>query len=281
MKLNLLGKNRDAFHKAKNWKEYKAWRNKTTSLIRSAKKVFFARSVDENKNCSYLWKHVRNLNNQSDDRGLPQEIVIYDIKSCESNDIVNRLNQYFTSISERLNSEHSQEDISFDVTKLNEYIRTKIPENVSFRIPLMKHCELIAIVNALDVTKATGLDGITARILKSAATNVCPTLLNIINISFRTGVFPDSLKLAKILPIHKGGSKSDPSNYRLISILSVLSKIIEKHVTKHLFAYMNKYNVSHKSQSGFRKNHSCNTALINLVDKWLSNMDKGEVNGAI
>ena len=103
---------------------------------------------------------MKNLNNQSDDCGLPQEIVIDDIKSCESNDIVNRLSQYFTSISERLNSEHSQEDIPFDVTILNEYIRTKVPENVSFRIPLMKHYELISIVNALDVTKATGLDGI-------------------------------------------------------------------------------------------------------------------------
>ena len=92
---------------------------------------------------------------------LPQEIVIDDIKSqCESNDIVNRLNQYFTSISERLNSEHSQEDTPFDVTELNEYIRTKhskIPENVSFRIPLMEHCELISIVNALDVNKGDWL----------------------------------------------------------------------------------------------------------------------------
>ena len=152
---------------------------------------------------------------------------------------------------------------------------------LSFRIPLMKHCELMSIVNALDVTKATGLDGITARILKLAATIEFPTLLKLINTSFQTGVFHDSFELAKILQIHKGGSKSDPSNYRPISILSVLSKIIEKHVTKHLFAYMNKYNVLHKSQSGFRKNHSCNTALINLVDKWLSNIDKGEINGAI
>ena len=117
-----------------SWKEYKAWRNETTSLIRSAKKGFFARS-DENKNCSYVWKRVKNLNNQSDDCGLSQEIVIDDIKSCESKDIVNRLSQYFTSISERLNSEHSQEDIPFDVTILNEYIRAKVPENVSFRIP--------------------------------------------------------------------------------------------------------------------------------------------------
>ena len=58
-------------------------------------------------------------------------------------------------------------------------------------------------------------------------------------------------------------------------------KKIEKHVTKHLFAYFNKYGLLHKSQSGFRKNHSCNTALIILVDKWLNNIDKGEIIGAI
>ena len=64
-------------------------------------------------------------------------------------------------------------------------------------------------------------------------------------------------------------------------MLPVLSKLIEKHVTKHLFGYLNKYDILHKSQSGFRKHHSCNTALIKLVDTWLKCIDKGEVIGAI
>ena len=57
-----------------------------------------------------------------------------------------------------------------------------------------------------------------------------------INISINTDNFPDNLKIAKLISIHKGGAKNDPSNYRPISILSVLSKLLEKHVTKHLFA---------------------------------------------
>ena len=80
---------------------------------------------------------------------------------------------------------------------------------------------------------------------------------------------------------HQGGTRSDPSNYRPISVLRVISKIIEKHITKHLFAYLNKYDIVHKSQSGFRKNHSCNTALLSLLDKWLKNIDKGEITGAV
>lgn len=136
-------------------------------------------------------------------------------------------------------------------------------------------------IKSLDATKATGLDGISPRILKKAAGIISPTLLQIINISLQNGHFPDSLKIAKIIQINKGGATNDPSNYRPISVLPVISKLIEKHVTKHLFGYLNKYDIIHKSQSGFRKHHSCNTALINLVDKWLKSIDKGEVIGAI
>ena len=90
---------------------------------------------------------------------------------------------------------------------------------------------------------STGLDGITPRILKTSAEAVAPILLEIINLSLTNGQFPESLKLAKIKPIHKGGPKSDPSNYRPISVLPVISKIVEKHVTKHLFAYLKKYDI--------------------------------------
>ena len=140
---------------------------------------------------------------------------------------------------------------------------------------------LITSIRSLDPSKATGLDGITPKVIKLSAEVIGPTLLRIINTSISTGHFPDNLKIAKILPIHKGGAKGDPSNYSPISILSVFSKLIEKHVTKHLFGFLNKYDLLHKSQSGFRKHHSCNTALLNLLDKWLNSIDKGELVGAI
>ena len=136
----------------------------------------------------------------------------------------------------------------------------------------MTHDELLSSIRSLDSTKATGLDGITPRIIKSSSDVLVHPLLKIINISIINGNFPDTLKLGKILPIFKGGDKTDLSNYRPISVLSVISKLIEKHVTKHLFGYLNKYNLLYKSQSGFRKHHSCNTSLINLLDKWLKSI---------
>ena len=66
-----------------------------------------------------------------------------------------------------------------------------------------------------------------------------------------------------------------------MSILPIVSKVIEKHVTKHLFAYLNKYKLLHEAQSGFRKHHSCQTALIKLINDWLSHIDRGNFVAAI
>ena len=106
-----------------------------------------------------------------------------------------------------------------------------------------------------------------------------PSIAVHINKSLDTGTFPD--QLAKVFPIYKGRCKTDPSNYRPISILLTLSKLFEKHINKHLMAYLNKYRLIHESQSGFRQKHSCQTALVKLIDQWMTCIDKGDIVGAL
>ena len=65
------------------------------------------------------------------------------------------------------------------------------------------------------------------------------------------------------------------------SILPIVSKIFEKHINKHLMAYLNKYRLIHEHQSGFRQRHSCQTALVKLIDEWIKCIDKGEMIGAL
>ena len=81
--------------------------------------------------------------------------------------------------------------------------------------------------------------------------------------------------------MRKSGNSADPSNYRPISIVSVLSKPLEKHINKHLLLHLNSYNLLHPSQSGFRKKHSCQTVLTSLVEQWLTNINNNEFNGAV
>ena len=83
-------------------------------------------------------------------------------------------------------------------------------------------------LTSLDVTKATGLDCIGPRLLKIAPDAICSSITNIINKSLSQGVCPTIWKTAKVNPVFKSGSKSDVNNYRPISILPTLSKIIEK-----------------------------------------------------
>jgi hypothetical protein len=92
---------------------------------------------------------------------------------------------------------------------------------------------------------------------------------------------PTELKLARVTPIHKQGIKANPDNYRPISVLSVLSKILEKHVCKHLMAYFAEHGLLCKYQSAFRTNHSCKTILLKLTDDWLEAMDKGLFMGVV
>ena len=276
-------KKRDIYHKQKNWKQYKYWRNKTNTLIKDSKKKLFSNAIQENKPNNMLWKHVKKLGNATESSGIPDELIVDDKKHNSPTEIANELNNYFATISERLKTtrETSSTAVNRDFEKLNNFVNARVPDNIHFKIPLINIPSLTEALKSLDVSKATGLDCLSPRILKLSAEVVAPSLSKIINQSITDSQFPSILKVAKLFPIHKSGPKHDPSNYRPISILSVISKVIERHITKHLFGFLNKFKLLHRAQSGFRQKHSCNTALINLIDKWLKSIDQGEIVGAI
>ena len=186
------------------------------------------------------------------------------------------MNSYFAKVSDRLIKD-KRPFSDHNAYVLNEFINSKKPENIHFKVPLIKSEEL----KSIDPNKSAGLDGISPKMLKLSSDVLLPSLLQTITISLHTGVFLDELKEARVFPIHKGGPSEDPSNYRPISILPIVSKVIEKHVTKHLFAYLNKYKLLHEAQSGFRNHHSCQTALIKLINDWLNHIDEGNIVGAI
>ena len=98
--------------------------------------------------------------------------------------------------------------------------------------------------------------------------------MNIVNLSINSGIVPDELKIARVLPLFKSGDNRVFSNYRLISVLPVFSKIFEKVVYNRLFDYFNKFNVLSQNQYGFRKGHSTSLALHHLYDKISAAIDK-------
>ena len=164
---------------------------------------------------------------------------------------------------------------------METHISSKISIDIFFRIPKITVNQVAEFINGLNPAKATGLDVIGPRILKLASTVLSPSITALINKSIETATFPNQLKMAKVYPIHKVGSNSDPANYRLISILPTISKNFEKHINKHLVAFLNKYKVIHTNQSGLRQKHSCQTALVKLIDQWMTCIDRGDIVGSV
>jgi len=113
--------------------------------------------------------------------------------------------------------------------------------------------------------------------LKLAAPIIAPSIAKLINHSFNTTSFPQRWQTA----LFKGGASEDLNNYRPISVLPVLSKVIERHVHDSLSRYLSENNLIYSKQSGFRKLHSTETALIRIIDELLFNLDNNCVSGMI
>ena len=125
----------------------------------------------------------------------------------------------------------------------------------------------------INVNKSAGPDGLHPTVIKNVAQHISPMLAHIFNNSLETGIVPERLKIAKITPIYKAEDPMEFANYRPISILPILSKILEKIVLKRLVDFLNEHNILNKSQFGFRKHHSTTLALIDLIDNISNSLD--------
>ena len=120
-----------------------------------------------------------------------------------------------------------------------------------------------------------------ASILKIALPYIVEILTYIYNCCIKFNLFPTTWKLAKVVPVPKTLDGSDKNNFRPISILPVLSKPLERHIQKHVADFIENNNLFHKLQSGFRRYHSCTTALTHMCDTWLSAINNLKMTGVV
>ena len=155
------------------------------------------------------------------------------------------------------------------------------PPNSMFKIPLLTEAAVERFLRKLDIKKASGLDGVDAKFIKLAGPFITKILKDICNLSINSKIFPNSWKTAKVSPLYKKNSKDDPNNYRPISVLPILSKLLERHVADHLFEFLTSHDLLASRQSGFPQKHSCETALHLMVDEWVGHMFQSEVIGVL
>ena len=272
-------KTRDKHKKDKNIEQYKHWRNKVKSLINQSKTDYFSETINNNhNNPRQLWKNLHDITGKRKDH---QTAFINDDSGNTIFDpeiTVNTFNRFFTSMYEQYQSTDSNE---YDTTTIDHNIESKIPDNIEFSISRVSTAFVKSQLENLKTNKATGIDDISAKFLKMAATIICKPLSHLLNLSIQTGIYPEMLKKAKVTPIFKKGDKSDPNNYRPISVLPVISSIFERHISNCVSKFMDTHNLIYHNQSGFRKNHSCQTALTRLVDHWLAEINENNTVGVV
>ena len=133
----------------------------------------------------------------------------------------------------------------------------------------------------LDVNKATGPDGLSARLLREAAPVISDPLSKLFNMSLNRGKLPRDWKRANITPVYKNGGKEYVSNYRPISLTSLVVKTLEKLVTRHIMAHLEDHDLLSPHQYGFRAGFSCTSQLIRLFHSWASALDKNKTSDVV
>lgn len=235
-------------------------------LLREAKKRYYENELTKHQgDPKKQWNLLNNFLNESSGNSPISEIIYNNISLQQPTSIANAFSDFFSSIP----------------TTQSGIPKCSVSRVASsfFLLPVTADEVCSVLLNLKN--KCAGLDNISAYHLKLVARNISGILSDIINLMFQQGVFPKLLKKSKIVPVFKKDDKRTVSNYRPISILSSLSKVIEKLFVDRLSNYLSKFNILHPCQFGFRSGSSTSLALVSLLDYLKKSIDSGKFIGSV
>lgn len=253
--------------------KYKKYKNKLTTILRKAEKDYYYKELNDNKNnMKDTWKTLNNLMKSNSQCKNAAEYFTHNNKIIKNQmEIADEFNSYFVNVGPNIakkceNSNHKDTNIN-SMSRGSRILKSMFLSEIT-------EYDILDIVRKCKNKTSTDCDGIDMYIVKKTIDCILKPLTYIINLSFSSGVFPQKMKTAKIIPIFKNGDMHVFNNYRPISILSQFSKIIEKWFTCKLDNFLEKNNLLFEYQYGFRSNRSTSTALIHFTDEVLAAMDK-------
>ena len=228
--------------------EYKKRKNEVLSLLKNTEIMYFSDQMEIKKNdLNKTWKISRIYLGKDRNPSAKNPTFKLDGKIISDRAaIASGFNNYFVSIGPKLASK-----ISSNVNPIS-YVKSIYNSIV---IPNITCHEVYQVICSLKNSSA-GWDDFPTFVLKKCSGSLLQPLTHLINCSLQSGIFPDELKLARVVPIFKAGDLAQVSNYRPISVLTTFSKILEKIVYNHLLDFLSKNEALYEYQFGFRPSHS-------------------------
>ena len=256
------------------WQHYRALRNKITKMNRQKKKFHYQCKFEECKHDSKkLWKILNKIGK------VPSFIEVEGIFITRPVDIANYFNSFFIN---KVNTIRDQmlpvsDGLSDSIIK-NKIMKDKV---CNFEFKRIGEEEVEKLLCSINSDKPCGIDHLDGRLLKLAVKCIVVPICHIFNLSLENCVFPQLWKIAKVTPLPKSSREPfNGPNSRPVSILPVLSKIMEKVIYKQIQSYFEENSINSEYQHAYKAGCSTGTALTALTDNWLKNIDKKLMVGA-
>ena len=248
---------------------YKKYCRVFNLVRRELKSKYYRETLTKYKNnTKETWKLIGQVITKSKSISkLPSSFVINDKVITDPTDIAENFNHFFSNIASNI-----VENIPQSLNSYRSYLTESHATNF-FMNPVVPN-DLITSTGMLKPKSSSGYDNISNKILKETINEVVLPLTHIFNLSFINGIIPDKMKTEKIVPVFKSGDAQCLNNYRPISLLPVISKLMEKIVHKRLMNFMVKNNLLYEHQYGFQKKNSTVHPIMQLVKHITDSSDK-------
>ena len=243
---------------------YQRYRNFCNLLLRKLKREYDRNELVKAKgNSKATWNAIKTITHTRHDKQPAHQLLKLEDDPTAS---ANKVNRYFVNIGKTLASQITP---SYNIPGSEN--STSQPN--SLVILEVSHADVENIIMSLRGDCAVGWDGVSSKIIKMCKNTLIPPITHICNLSINTGTFPRAFKKALVHPIHKDGNRDVVSNYRPISVLTTLSKILERILNNNLVNFFRKYNTIAPNQYGFRPGISTEDAIASLTDQITKKID--------
>lgn len=246
------------------WSEYTKCRNSVTSMIKSEKRKYFDFELCKNaNNPKQFWKKINMLTGQKNKNNAANDISAQDF------------NDFFANIGHSVINQNANANANSDSLKWRNP-----PCIHSFKFSECSVDDVSKFIKQLGSDTSNDILNFDAKLLYLSSDIICPFIVKILNTSLFNGKLPNEWKFSRVTPIYKGkGNKTDKNNYRPISVISHIGKVIEKVVQKQFMHYLLSNELIAIDQSAYRPMYNTQTAIHRIIDTWIDNISDGLLTG--
>ena len=260
-----------------DWIEFRKIRNQVNSSVRKEKKLWQENKIQSfDRDSSSIWKNVKNWLGWSSG-GPPTKLLVEGTIFTKPKDLAKIMNEFFIQKVENI-----RRNLPNPLGNPLDSVRNLMwNRTCTFDFGPVHPDEVSKLIDNLKATKSCGLDDIDSYIIKLTKDDLLAPITHVINLSIVNQKFPFDWKVAKVIPLHKKDELLYPQNYRPVSLLPILSKLLERAVFGQMIKYLEDNNLLHPSHHGFRSRHNTATALIQMFDKWVEEFEDDKISAVV